>query len=389
MRKIRIAVIAHYCRIGGTLTGTLNLLKALKNVVQNEQFLLVCSAGCGYQDIDLPANTEIFVYEGLHSPLSRYRFERVILPKLVGRYGPDVIFGTANVGLPNPVSPQALLMQQAYLLYDKSHYPDIHLRLRVRIAALRAQVKNSLRATDLVLCQTPVVKRRFANRFGYPESKIRILRWAPPAEIGPASADGLPSTLDNDADSLHVLLLTRFMPHRNPGTLIPLCLRYGKELRTKRVRFTTTIEPKDDPHAARFLRNISDKCLDDLIINVGSLSRADVVKYYANSHVLWLPTTLETLCLPFLEAMSIGVPILAPDLDFARYVCGDAAIFYDPWDMESMFSKILLLRDDPPLRRQLIEKGRAELGNRDKFAANWDEVAADVLRYLRLLAELS
>jgi len=100
-----------------------------------------------------------------------------------------------------------------------------------------------------------------------------------------------------------------------------------------------------------------------------------------------MPTTLETLCLPFLEAMAMGTPILAPDLDFARYVCGDAAIFYDPWEIESIFCSILLMRENASLRKELVEKGKIELGNRGKFAENWEETAADLMRNLRLLIE--
>jgi glycosyltransferase involved in cell wall biosynthesis len=94
---------------------------------------------------------------------------------------------------------------------------------------------------------------------------------------------------------------------------------------------------------------------------------------------------METLGLPFLEAMVTGLPILAPDLDFARYVCGDAALFYDPWGIESMFNTIMLIRGDGSLRKQLIEKGKAELKDKLKFAGSWEEVAADVLQHLKQL----
>jgi hypothetical protein len=83
----------------------------------------------------------------------------------------------------------------------------------------------------------------------------------------------------------------------------------------------------------------------------------------------------------------LGVPILAPDLDFARYVCGEAAVFYDPWDIDSAFTKIMVLRQDSTLRKALAERGKVELADRNRFSANWEEVAGDMLRELRRLAE--
>ncbi len=387
MKRLKIAIIAHGCRTGGGLFGTLNLLRAFKNVAENEQFLLVCSAGYGYEDIELPEDSELFIYNGRHNPIERSWFESITLPKVVGSYDPDVIFGLANIGLTKPSVPQALFIRQAYLFYDKRYYPDIHLRLRLRIAALKSQIKKSLPGTKLIFGQTPIVRRRFSNEFCYPEGRIKIVRFPAPAEISPVPGLEAPSVFDKSSGNFYILLLTRYMPHRNPSVLIPLCRNYGGEVRSKHIKFITTIELEDDYRAGKFLREISRNDLEDIIINVGDLSREEVLRYFCFSDAFWFPTTLETLGIPFIEAMRMGVPILAPDIDFARYVCGEAALFYNPWDIKSIFSRIMLVRDNAAIRQQLVEKGKRELGNRKKFSESWEEVAADVLRELRLLVK--
>jgi glycosyltransferase involved in cell wall biosynthesis len=287
--------------------------------------------------------------------------------------------------LTHPGVPQALFIRLPYLLYDKKHFPDIPLIARLRLAEVRSTIKKSLPATKLLFCQTPVVKGRLSDTFGYPENQISILRFPCPREIAPSTASEVPSVFEKSSDKFYVLLLTRYMTHRNPGVLIPLCKRYAIQLRAKQVKFITTVQKQDHPHAGRFLEEVSRNQLEDVIINVGRLSREDVSRYLSHCHLLWLPTLMETLCIPFLEAMTTGVPILAPDLDFARYVCGEAAIFYDPWNIESMFTRIMLLKEDACLRKDLIAKGKAELGNRTKFSKNWQEVAADVIRNLRAM----
>ncbi len=195
MKKFKIAIIAHNCRVGGSLSGTLNLLRVLKNVAQDEEFLVICSAGYGYEEIELPANSKMFLYEGRHSIVERYWFELVKLPRVIQHYGPDVIFGAGNIGLINPCAPQALLIHMAYLLYDKKYYPDIHVRSRLRVISLKLQIKKALPATQLIFSQTPVVKRRFAKNFCYPENHINILRWPPPAACRRASGRSTLSTV--------------------------------------------------------------------------------------------------------------------------------------------------------------------------------------------------
>lgn len=387
MKKKKIAIIAHNCRTGGGLFGTLNLLKAFKNVAQDEQILLVCSAGYGYEGLELPPNSDFYVYQGSHSPLERTWFERLTLPKIIKRYNPDVILGLANIGLTKPHVPQALIIRQAYLIYDKRYYSEIHWLWQLRIAALRSQIKKSLPATDLVFAQTPIVKRRFSETFHYPENQINILRWPPPTEINPAVVSEIPDIFDRSSGDFYVLLLTRYMAHRNPSVLIPICRLHGEQIRAKQIKFITTVERQDHQRAGKFLEEISKYHLEDVIINVGSLSREDVARYLFYSDVFWLPTTLETLGLPFMEAMVMGVPILAPDLDFARYVCGEAACYYDPWNTETAFEKILLLREDATIRQKLIDKGKTQLANRSQFAENWEEVAKDLIQDLRALAE--
>jgi glycosyltransferase involved in cell wall biosynthesis len=368
------------------LVGTLNLLRAFKDVVEDEEFLLICSAGYGYEDIELPKGSEIFSYKGNHEPIARYCFEKFKLPKIIKDYNPDVIFGAANVGLPSISIPQAVYVRQAYLFYDKKYYPQIHLKLQLRIAALKLQTKKSLPYTNIIYAQTPVVKRRFSEKYHYPENQIKVLPLPTPAEIKPVEGVEAPAVFDKSSDNFYILVLTRYLPHRNPSILIPLCKQYGNQIRDRKIKFITTVELEDDHRVGKFLRNISKYHLEDIIINVGGLSRQEVVRYFSHSQAFWMPTTLETLGLPFLEAMTMGVPILAPDIDFARYVCGEAALFYDPWNMDSIFNSILSISGEDSLRQKLVANGKKELMDREKFPADWKEVAVRVLQDLRHLA---
>ncbi len=384
----KIAIIAHSCRGGGGLFQTTSLLRALENVAQDEQFLLVCSAGYGFEEIKLPPNSEVFIYKGRHNPLERYWFELVRLPRIISRYNPDVVYSPGPTGLTNPPVPQALFMRTAYLFYGKRHYPDMHPRARLRLAALKTQVRRSLPGTRLIFCQTPIVKRRFAEKHNYPEDRIRVLGFPAPAGIKVTSSSEISSVVfDKKPGNFYVLLMTYYLPHRNPSVLMPLCKQYGSQIRERQIKFITTVEPEDHPQAGAFLRNISRNHFEDIIINVGHISRKDVGGYLCNCDVLWLPTLLECLPTTLLEAMAVGAPILAPDLDFARYICDEAAVYYDPWDADSIFEKIMSMRENPHIRRELAEKGKLQLQNREKFPGSWDEVAAITLQELRKLVK--
>lgn len=163
MKKIKIAIIAHNCREGGGLVGTLNLVKAFKDVAQNVQFLLVCSAGYGYEEIELPLNSELFVYRGRQSPLARLWFDKVTLPKVVRRYNPDVIFGPGNIGLTHAGVPlitsdsprwqgpeiQVFTNGKTGLLYRYADIDDLALKIEelLKNTGLRKEMGDEARRT--------------------------------------------------------------------------------------------------------------------------------------------------------------------------------------------------------------------------------------------------
>jgi len=387
MKKIKIAIIAHNCRGGGAMVGMLNLLKVIKNLAQHEQFLLVCPAGYGYEDVDFPAGSEFFVYKGSHSPFARYWFETVTLPKIVERYKPDVIFGPGNIGLANPNVPQVLFIKQAYLFYGKKYYPGATLQWRLRIWALKSQIKKSLPKTDLILCQTTVVQSRFCDVFSYPKEKTKVLAFPPPKEIVHKPDIETPGVFGQSSDSFFVFLPTVHMAHRNPDILIPFCERYCETIRERKIKFLTTLEPFRSKAARRFLQKVDEMKLGDIIINVGELDRKQMAAFLNHSDILWLPTLLECLSTVYLEAMLVGLPIMAPDLDFARYTCDDAAVYYNPWKLDSIFDTIISLHGNALLREELVCKGKHQLAKRDKFPKSWDNFALEIIETLKRIAK--
>jgi len=56
--------------------------------------------------------------------------------------------------------------------------------------------------------------------------------------------------------------------------------------------------------------------------------------------------------------MHFGIPIVTSDRDFARSVCGDAAIYIDPLDGENIIAALEALRNSGKLRAQLVASGR-------------------------------
>ncbi len=71
-----------------------------------------------------------------------------------------------------------------------------------------------------------------------------------------------------------------------------------------------------------------------------------------------LPTLFEGWCLPLFETFKEGVPVACSSVTCLPELVGDAALFFDPTDAESIAEAIRLMTMDEDLRRSLVVRGR-------------------------------
>jgi glycosyltransferase involved in cell wall biosynthesis len=174
--------------------------------------------------------------------------------------------------------------------------------------------------------------------------------------------------------------LSKFYAHKNFEILIKLFREYKDML--KGVRCITTISIDQHPNAPKFLNEIKKYDLQDRIVNIGPITQKEISNYYNNSDAFFLPTLMETFGMCYLEAMHFGLPILTSSLDFAKWICRDSAIFFNPWHASDIAQKIMLLKSNPGLKQELIEKGKNQL---NRFPLSWEKITKDVIRILENL----
>jgi glycosyltransferase involved in cell wall biosynthesis len=78
----------------------------------------------------------------------------------------------------------------------------------------------------------------------------------------------------------------------------------------------------------------------------------------ANAAVLAFPSLDEGWGIPPLEAMSLGVPVVAARAGSLPEVCGDAAELVDPLDAAAIAAGLAAVLDDEARRAQLADRGR-------------------------------
>ncbi len=116
---------------------------------------------------------------------------------------------------------------------------------------------------------------------------------------------------------------------------------------------------------------------DAAVLALPHLSVQDRWRALANAHLFLYPSVYEGFGFPPLEAMQLGVPVVAAHVTSIPEVCGDAALLVDPWDPADMARAIETVVQQPDVRSQLIAAGH-ETAKR----YTWDETAKQTARVI-------
>ncbi len=371
---MRIAVLAHSLRHGGGLSVGRNMLAALARVAADETYLLLTPSGLGYEPLCQQFPHAECVVHRQRSYLQRWLFDQFELPALVRQFRPGVILALNGRGLLQPPCPQIAFPQHPHLLYPARHYGPVLPWYHLGMVYRRWFMRRQLQVTQAVMVQTRVVEQRLRAAFGYQGRAIRAATGVAPSLLADAQNAPMPAALSPLRDSFKLLYLTRYYPHKNLEGLVRTFDRFRADLAG--VVAILTLRNNEHPRCPALMRSIRRLGLEDRILNVGPLPFEQVAAFYRHCDALCMPTFMETFGLPYVEAMALGLPILTSDLDFAREVCGDAALYFDPWSAKSIRDAILTLRDDARVRLRLLKEGQRQV--QSEFSS-WDDIARDVI----------
>ena len=109
--------------------------------------------------------------------------------------------------------------------------------------------------------------------------------------------------------------------------------------------------------AGLFQNELSD--LPTNIIMPGRLSDGEIVGLYRHAAALVFPSLYEGFGIPPLEAMAQGCPVIAARIPAVQEVCGDAALYFDPYAPQEIAVRMRSILDSAALRDDLIAKGGA------------------------------
>lgn len=365
---MKILVDMSNIKTGGSLQCGLSFLKMAHNDKIHQWYVAV-SAELGEQ---IPKNWVSDFSDFLTFPkqntIQKLYSIKMIMHSFEHKNQPDLVFSLFGPAFWRPKNVHITGFAIPHFLYPdmdiyRNEHGLVHKIFRLIISTKRKLKKFSFCRSDFLVVETAVVKQRCAQRLNFPYDRIFVVQ----NSFSQIFKDNVSKEkLKFDSNNRHQLF-TLFIPsawyrHKNLEIIpsIASVLKYNG-ITNFIFRFTLPSNSK----AWSKIKALSAKLsVEAHIETAGKVPHAKLAKEYMGSNAVFLPTLLECSSSVYPEAMIAGIPIITSDLDFAHDACGNAALYFDPFDHEMASVQIIKLMNDEHLKQSLISQGYIELKKR-------------------------
>jgi glycosyltransferase involved in cell wall biosynthesis len=272
--------------------------------------------------------------------------------ELEGQIEPDVVFTTSGPAYWQPQAPHVVGYNLPHYIYSESPYFQIiplHEKLKWTLKGrlLKYFLKKE---ADAFVVQTDDVNRRL-QRWMNVKNIFTVSNTCSSAYFSDkVIPEKLPKPQENE---FRFLTLSSYYPHKNIELIREVIDSFDTEYAGK-VRFVVTL-PSD------IYRRIFPPKYRKIVYNTGPVPADECPSLYKECDAVFLPTLLECFSAAYPEAMAMEKPILTSDLGFARSICGEGALYFEPMNANSAFKKIKEIVSNENLQHRLIEKSKKRL----------------------------
>jgi glycosyltransferase involved in cell wall biosynthesis len=288
------------------------------------------------------------------------RGEQQHVPRLAERAGADLVHSLAGT------APLHGRLPRVTTIHDLNYriVPEAHFGLRA--LGMRVLVPAAARRSRRIIVDAESTRRDLLTHLRTPPQKIDVI------PLGVTAATSVAPTPEAElrarlglGDRRVVLSTSAKRPHKNLRRLLRALAAIAPERRPVLV-----VPGYPTPHEEELRALAAELGLTGDVAWPAWMSAQDLEGLYGVAACLVFPSLYEGFGLPVLEAMARGVPVATSDRSSLPEVAGDAAILFDPTDVQAIAAAIERLLTDGAERDRLCAAGRARAA-----AFTWERTA--------------
>jgi len=329
-------------RLNGLSVYTLSMLKEFVKLDKDNEYLVILNKAAQTHtlSINFPVNFKVKYVSRIISPDygTKGHLLRLLYANYMGfRYRKYLIFTTSQMEAIIFHSRQVIVVQDVIYLMDKKFNKKQYLYYKY---LLKIALKNAL----AIFTPSQFTKEEVLKHYHLNPDKIFVT----PLGIQRMYYEEIKK--ENIIREKFILYVGRIAPTKNV-----LCLLEAYNLIKDKIEERMIVVGNG---SREYLDRIKNKgLLTEKVLIKENAKQVDILDLYKKAFLFVFPTLYEGFGLPPIEAMACGCPVVISNTTSLPEVCGDAAIYVDPMNVNSLADGIMKGLGDIRLREEMIKKG--------------------------------
>jgi len=317
----------------------------------------------------IPSENELDQYYGRKIPFPFRKMVRIISGLLVQMKRDlhiDVILWTNFLG------EFSSRYKSIITIHDMAHhyYPEHIIPGKGRL--LQRYLAKHARRADLILCVSENTKKDILRFCDIPPNRVFVVPNGFSCKV-----EDLGGCSENKYGKYILYVSSSHYPYKNLSLLFDAYKNISSRFPHRLIivgksvpRFSYSVE-----------RKIADLGLSDKVILLENLMDHEMASLYRHADLFVYPSLYEGFGIPPLEAMAFCVPVVASNAASIPEVCGKAALYINPQNVDSITEGMYKGLTDRDLRQRLVTEGleRTKLFSWEKTAQAIITVCQNVL----------
>jgi len=243
-----------------------------------------------------------------------------------------------------------------FTLHDmqEKYYPKFFPRLERSIRWLNNRALSTTAVE--ILCESSFVESDIVRFLGVDRAKINVLQSPPPKALLSNKTDGGRFNALQNKYSLpakYVFYPAQCWFHKNHIKLVEAFDIVRHQVDDVELVLTGS----QQNNYFNLISKIEQLGLKDKVRHLGYIDYEDLPYLYKMSEFLVMPTLFESVSLPIYEAFSLQVPVCCSNVVALPEQVGDAALIFDPHDVNDIAEKMLMYLQNKLLCQDKAKKG--------------------------------
>jgi len=348
-----IAVIdATAARMGSGITYVRGLLAALAaEADSNHTFYIMACHSQHYLYSDLPSQFRWLWIDLLsEKTLVRLLWQQFALPGLLRCLGADLLYALGGTAPAQCLCALVIAFQNV-----KPFLPVSGVRARFKELGRRSLARHAARRADRMLFVSDFSRQLISHALALPKERTATVYHGLDDRFRPTLKPGMRSTVSM-LPRPYILAVSSIAEHKNYPALVSAFSRFLQL--TGATCYLVIVGGVGEPaEYKRLCRLVVELGIEHRVFFAGPITHESLPSVYAAADIFVFPSRFESFGMPLIEAMACGVPVAASKTTAIPEVCGDAALYFDPADVEQMALAIARLSEDADLRAELARRG--------------------------------